>query len=77
MAVEMPSQAPLVPPGSNSLDRSGGLAKLFFRLFTNLAKTLTVQCAANSACATSLAARRHVKRPPCFPHPASGRLVHG
>ena len=43
MAVEMPSQAPLVPPGSNSHDPIRGLAKLLFQFFTNLAKTLTVQ----------------------------------
>ena len=39
----MPSRAPVVPAGSNSSDPIKGLAKLLFRLFTNLAKTLIVQ----------------------------------
>ena len=37
------SRALLVPAGSNFRDPIRGLAKLFFRFFTVLAKTLTVQ----------------------------------
>ena len=43
LAVEMPSQAPLVPPGSNSHGPIRGLTKLLFQFLTNLAKTLTVR----------------------------------
>ena len=42
MAVEMPSRVAM-PAGSNSREPIKGLAKLFFRFFTNLAKGLTVQ----------------------------------
>ena len=58
----------------HSLDRSGGLAKLFFRLFTNLAKTLIVQCAANSACATFSRSAPPRQKTPVLPPSRIGAL---
>jgi hypothetical protein len=56
----MPSRAPLVPAGSNSLDPIRGLTKLPFEFLTNLAKT-PYNARLIRLAPPSLAARRHVK----------------
>ena len=47
---------------------------MFFRLFTNLAKTLIVQCAANSACATFSRSAPPRQKTPVLPPSRIGAL---